>query len=282
MREFEELCKRFLVKVEPHYEGIFPPEPEGTIVLGYLFARAVRCPYCDGQIPLSPNWSLSSDGSGVQLLPALGAGPLTPGRVCRFEIVHKREEHSEGTVNDGDARCPYPDCARVVDGDEIKRQAQAGDMGSNSTLSSISSVLRSRTKAGKLKEKWERGFRAPREKTTTAPTSPNDWPQSFPNGRQMILCRARKSTSFRTTTVDIVYMGAYTWTDMFSPRQLLCHGTSVEVYRELLEADRSSGLLTDIRKAAYVYLSLSLDKLLNYNSRMTRWIVPPRSDGRDI
>lgn len=61
---------------------------------------------------------------------------------------------------------------------------------------------------------------------------------------------------------------------MFSPRQLLCHGTSVETYRELLEVDRKAGELTDLRKAAYIYLSLSLDKFLNYNSRMTRWIVP--------
>jgi len=101
VREFEELCKRFLVKAEPHYKGIFPPEPEGTIVLGYLFARTVHCPYCDGLVPLSPNWRLSSDGTGVRLLPELASGPLTPGRVCRFEIVSKPNESSEGTVNDG-------------------------------------------------------------------------------------------------------------------------------------------------------------------------------------
>ena len=61
------------------------------------------------------------------------------------------------------------------------------------------------------------------------------------------------------------------WRDLFSPRQLLCHGTSVEVYREMLEEDKEAGRLTELRKAAYVYLALSLDKLRDYNSRMTRW-----------
>ena len=65
--------------------------------------------------------------------------------------------------------------------------------------------------------------------------------------------------------------GVNTWRDLFSPRQLLCHGTSVEVYREMLEEDQGTGNLTPLREAAYVYLAFSLDKIFNYNSRLTRW-----------
>ena len=57
------------------------------------------------------------------------------------------------------------------------------------------------------------------------------------------------------------------WRDLFSPRQLLCHGTSVEVFREMLDADRADGKLNEVRQAAYGYLALTLDTLLNYNSR---------------
>ena len=66
--------------------------------------------------------------------------------------------------------------------------------------------------------------------------------------------------------------GMEEWRDLFSPRQLLCHGTGVEVFREMLETDRANGELTDVRKAVYGYLALSLDKLLNYNSRMSVWM----------
>ena len=63
----------------------------------------------------------------------------------------------------------------------------------------------------------------------------------------------------------------YMWQDLFSPRQLLCHGTSVEVFREMLDADRADGKLNEVRQAAYGYLALSLDTLLNYNNRAGRW-----------
>ena len=35
--------------------------------------------------------------------------------------------------------------------------------------------------------------------------------------------------------------GMKVWRDLFSPRQLLCHGTNVEVFREMLDADRAAG-----------------------------------------
>ena len=68
-----------------------------------------------------------------------------------------------------------------------------------------------------------------------------------------------------------IQYGMPLWRDLFSPRQLLCHGVGVEVFREMLDAERSAGKLDELRKAAYGYLALSLDKLRDYNSRMTRW-----------
>ena len=61
-----------------------------------------------------------------------------------------------------------PDCERVIDGDEIKRQAQAGQMGEQLYAVVFKrKVGYRRTKSGKEKDKWERGFRAPGRKTTS-------------------------------------------------------------------------------------------------------------------
>ena len=57
--------------------------------------------------------------------------------------------------------------------------------------------------------------------------------------------------------------------DIALPSTMLA--ASVEVFREMLEADRAAGELTEVRKAAYGYLTIALDTLLNYNNRAGRW-----------
>ena len=161
--EFKLLSRRFTAAAESKYRDVFPLEPEGVRVEGYLWARTITCPYCDGLVPLSPNWRLAPDGTGVRLKPELGPGPGSQGRVCSFEIVKSAKEQSNGTVARGDGTCPYSDCGRVIDGDEIKRQAQAGQMGEQLFAVVYKKRFEKRLKSGKRgKDKWVRGYRAPR------------------------------------------------------------------------------------------------------------------------
>ena len=54
----------------------------------YLFARTVKCPSCEGTIPLSPNWRLDSKGTGIRVLPDTTSG------TCSFEIVTRASDQS--------------------------------------------------------------------------------------------------------------------------------------------------------------------------------------------
>ncbi|MCS6920398.1 MAG: hypothetical protein NZM07_00510, partial [Elioraea sp.] len=138
-------------------------------MLGYLWARTVRCPHCEGLVPLSPNWRLAPDGTGVRLVPHLGRGPGDPSRRCGFEIVREAAAQSRATVADGDGLCPFPDCGRVIPGEEIKAQAQAGRMGEQLFAVVYKRRVETRTKNGKRgKDRWERGFRAPRPEDDNA------------------------------------------------------------------------------------------------------------------
>ena len=272
LEQFGELACEFIRRADPKYKCVFPVESEGIRVVGYLWARTITCPYCAGLVPLSPNWRLAPDGTGVRIKPELGSGPDSEGRICSFEIVKSAKEQSEGTVSRGDGTCPYLDCGRVIDGDEIKRQAQAGQMGEQLFAVVYKERIEKTLKSGKRgKDKWVRGYRAPRPEDDNSADIKALLDEKLPEWEALDIVPSETIPDGNKTT-ELQRYGMKIWRDLFSPRQLLCHGTSVEVFREMLDADRAAGGLKEIRQAAYGYLALSLDKLLNYNSRMSVWM----------
>ena len=267
---FRDLAQEFIRRAKPKYEDVFPAEPKGVRIEGYLWARTVTCPYCDGLVPLSPNWRIASDGIGVKLEPQTGSGPGTPGRVCSFVIVRTAREQSPGTVARGDGTCPYSDCERVINGEDIKAKAQAGEMGEQLFAIVYKERVPTNTNAGRTREKWVRRYRAPCPEDDNTTDIEAKLDEKVPEWMAKDIVPGERIPSGNKTAEPLRY-GMLRWRDLFSPRQLLCHGTSVEVYREMLESDGAEGKLTALREAAYGYLALTIDTLLNYNSRSGRW-----------
>ena len=267
----EELGGEFTAEVRKRLVGAFPSEPDdNTRPDGYLWARTITCPYCAGLVPLSPNWRLAPNGTGVRLKPEVSSGSGSEGRICSFEIVQSAKEQSAGTVARGDGTCPYTDCGRVIDGDEIKRQAQAGRMGEQLFAVVYKKRVEKILKSGKRgKDKWVRGYRAPRPEDDNSVEIQARLAEKLPEWEALDMVPSENYGHMYCDRSKIY--GVNKWRDLFSPRQLLCHGTSVEVFREMLDADRAEGKLNEVRQAAYGYLALSLDKVISYNCIMCRW-----------
>ena len=271
LEEFQRLAADFIERREAALDACYPPEPHDKAVsTNYLWARTVACPYCDGLVPLSPNWRLAPGGTGVRLRPDVVGGPGTAGRVCSFEIVESAAEQSAGTVARGDGTCPFPDCGRVIDGDEIKEQAQGGRMGEQLYAVVYKRRVETRTKTGKIREKWVRGYRVPRPEDDNSAEMASRLAEKTPLWEAFDIVPNERFPKDGNDTRPIQY-GMPLWRDLFSARQLLCHGTSVELFREMLEADRSAGELDELRKAAYGYLAMTIDKTLDWNSRQCTW-----------
>jgi adenine-specific DNA methylase len=251
-------------------KGVYPKE-DAARVEGYLWTRTITCPYCSGKIPLSPNWRLNGGGLGVRLKPHAGSGPGDSNRFFSFEIVESAAEHSGGSVSDGDATCPFSDCARVIVGEEVKRQAQAGGMGEQLFAVVYKRPVETRTKSGKVgRQKWVRGYRAPHVSDDNLAETKARLDQRLPEWEALDVVPNEEYPANTNDDRPRQY-GMPLWRDMFSPRQLLVHGLAAEHFREMVEEDRAAGRLSEVRRAAYVYLSFSLDKFRDYNSRMTRW-----------
>ncbi len=269
---FDKLAAEWRRRIEARLGAYFPQRDlPDRVDLTYLWAHTITCPYCDGLVPLSPNWRLTPDGTGVRLRPELGSGPGSDGRICSFEIVRTAKEQSSGTVARGAGTCPYPDCGRVVDGDEIKRQAQAGQMGDQLFAVVYKQRVIKILKSGKRgKDKWVRGYRAPRPEDDNGAEIQARLARKLPEWEAFDFVPSEKFPEVSNDDRPIQY-GMPLWRDLFSPRQLLCHGTSVEVFREMLDADRAEGKLNEVRQAGYGYLALSIDRLVDWNSRSCTW-----------
>ena len=271
VREFATLAREFVLRAKPKFDSVFPKEPSGVVVEGYLWARTISCPYCEGLVPLSPNWRLAPGGVGVRLKPNLGCRLGAGGRNCSFEIVRKAEEQSAGTVARGVGVCPYGDCGRVIDGGEIKRQAREGSMGEQLYAVACKRRVRTKLKSGEPgRDRWVREYRASRPEDDNRAEIQARLEERLPGWEAFDILPSERIPDGNKTTEPQRY-GMRHWRDLFSSRQLLCHGTSIEVFREMLEGDRSAGHLSEVRKAAYGYLSITLDTLLNYNNRAGRW-----------
>ena len=244
-----------------------------SVDLTYLWAHTVHCPYCEGRVPLSPNWRLAPDGTGVKLRPQLAEGPGSLGRVCEFEIVASLQEQSDGTVADGDGTCPFPDCGRVIEGDEVKRQAQSKAMGDQLFAVVLKRRIETFTKSGKRgRDKWVRDYRAPRPEDENNEVIKSKLDEKLGEWAAFDFIPDEAIPEGLKTSEPHRY-GMKDWRDFFTNRQLLCHGTSVETYRELLSHEERDGPISDLTKAAFVYLALALDTMFNYGNKSGRWDV---------
>jgi adenine-specific DNA methylase len=268
LEEFRTLADEFVRRREDRLAALFPREPdENAIPTNLLWARTITCPHCDGLIPLAPNWRLAPDGTGVRLHPCTGPGE----RRCTLEIVKSAKQQSEGTVAGGKAVCPFPDCGRVIDGDTIKAEAQARRMGDQLFAIVFKRRTIVRTGTGRVREKWIRGYRAPRPEDNVADLVTEWLTERLPEWEALDLVPTEAVPEDINDTRPIQY-GMPRWRDLFNARQLYGHVVSVEIFRELLAGTQQADELSDAKRAAFGYLALSLDKYLNYNSRMSVWM----------
>ena len=114
LEHFHDVKGKFLAKVGDLTKGLYAKEPEPTFdespnakeisrqTQACLISRTLKCPSCEGTIPLSPNWRLNSKGTGMRLIPDISFG------TCSFEIVTKISDQSPGTVFPGQGHLPLP------------------------------------------------------------------------------------------------------------------------------------------------------------------------------
>jgi putative DNA methylase len=239
-------------RVEERLDKFFPRQP-GENIFAYLWARTVACPTTGKPVPLSPNWWLSKT-------PPIAARLLAePGwDEPRFEIVRNDAidfDPTDGTVSRGVGRSPWT--GEAIEGDYIKREAQAGRMGQM-----LYAVAVKRPGGLDFRLSTSEDFTAVRHAEAALA-------QDLPHGEAAGLVPSEPIPEGLKTSEPHRY-GMYRWADVFSPRQLLSLITLLEVLGELGHEVRQE-MDVDRATAVETYLAFALNKCPNYSSRMSVW-----------
>jgi len=235
-------------EIEMELEDCFPKK-NGEEIFGYIWVRTIKCPRCELEVPLSPNWWLDKNGK-------LGYKLVVPerGDICRFEMKKQSSDFNpdEGTVTRGIGRCPR--CSEIIEGDEIKRQAQAGNMGHQ--MAAIGYKMKG--KSGRhFREVTDEDLEGYRKAEKILKERLPAW-----EARGLVPNEVR-SINYR---MDTVYQyGFDRWSDAFSKRQLLVHLITLENIN-----NHFSDGLSDREIAIKIYLLFMLNKGLNFNSLQSR------------
>lgn len=261
--------KRWFELVKPRVEKFYTsPEglPNRTI---YLWARTVACPTTGKPVPLSPNWWVRKDGEPLAI--KLIAEPHMD--APHFELVRgadlKKIKPDEGTVSRGNGRSPWT--GETIDGDYIKAEAQEGRMGQILYCVEVETAkghtYQSPTAFDTLT--FESAITAVEEKKKEWLTKNIIPSELFPSGNDN----------------RPLHYGMSSWTDFYSPRQLLAIGTFMECLKELEkeiekeEPEKASSIIT--------LLAFALDKCVVYNCRTSRWhsgrgVMAPQFERHDF
>ena len=240
------------------------PSGAGEAVATYLFARTVRCPRTGKTVPLSPNWWISKE-SGKQV--AAVVRTERDGRQLHepeFDIVFGaeavRSDPDRGTVAGGDGISPWD--GLTIDGEYIKAEAQAGRMGS--ILYAV---------AVRLPQPRGRDVRTFRPATETdlkaLQLAEQALDELLPRWLSEGIVPNEEVPEGNKTSEPLRY-GMDRWYKMFSPRQLLVHGTFVEEFQRLIP-EVQAGLPPERASAVLGLLGLMQGKALNFNAILSSW-----------
>ncbi|WP_199525345.1 DUF1156 domain-containing protein [Pseudoalteromonas sp. bablab_jr011] len=284
--EFKKLSKH--LENYPEYIGSYKKEE----IADFLYCREVTCPSCLNKTPLLNTCWLSkanSDAWGVKPIPKKGNNDAPyhfETYQCQKGLGPDGENPEPGTVKRGIGQCIH--CSQAIEGDEIKRQAR-NESEIGEWKDTIYVVVATRTQP-KINKKGElqiystgelkgtpkietvRYFRAPTKSDIDIYNKANKelqnkWEYFEDKG----LIPTEKLPDGSKTSEPLRY-GMNRFSDMFNSRQLLAHLHIMEALQSLKPEiiDRYG---FDKAKAIITYLQFGVDKIVDYNSRQTRWIT---------
>lgn len=278
-----------LDEAKKELEEFYPPDENGYIPVGYIWARTIKCqnPECGAEIPLMRQFWLAKkdkrkialhpyvDGKDVKFkivadLPNSGAKPLVGNSAYHYDPFPADFDPSEGTVAGAKVTCPV--CGRVHDANTTRRLFREGKAGQRM----IAVVLYHPKHKGKV-------YRLATNKDI----------QAYGRAKQYLQQKRAKLTKEwgidpvpdEPITEDsrsmwvYLYLPRNAYGELFNDRQKLALITFAEKIRLAYQEMLKSGYDPEYAKAVVTYLAISLDRVADKNSVLCRLISQTEAVG---
>jgi len=256
-----------LEEARKELEQFYPKDPDGSIPVGYIWARTLPCqnPTCGAEIPLMrQTWLAKKDKKKIalKLIPNKKARRVDA-RIVEGDAIDFDPE--EGTISRAHVRCPV--CNGTIDDDTTRALFRAG----KASQRMMAVVLSHPKHTGKT-------YRLPTERDLNAYRAAES---ALEQKRQALWAEWGMDPvpdeplpiggRDRFDTCRLPLYGMTRWGDLFNTRQKLALITFAEKARKAHVQMRSEYADAEFAKAVATYLALVVDKLATYLCILTRW-----------
>lgn len=251
--------KWMLAKAREELAQFYPPDPDGSVPVAYLWSRTVPCPNCAGQMPLIRQyWLERKDKKKVALSPVVDSDA----KRVEFEVVagpNVTGDPSEATTSRGDTICLL--CRQVVKADYVRDYANRNGM----EHQPIAVVLEGVAGRGKT-------HRAVRPSDAAAYASASARARELGSDpRSGLQWRPDEPIDQATLGLRVHAYGLTQWGDLFNERQALALATFAAAAGAAREAMLAAALAPAYAESVTTYLGLAVDRLADYSSVLARW-----------
>jgi putative DNA methylase len=258
-----------LEEANEEIERFYPEEADGSIPVGYIWARTIPCqnPSCNAEIPLMRQfWLAKKENKKVALKPFVKNGKV------EFEIVGQNNDFprdfdpAKGTVKRAVVRkCPV--CSSTVDANTTRKLFREG----KARQRMIAVILYHPKKRGKTyriatDEDLEAFKEAAKYLKKKRATLMDEWGIDPVPDEPLPPKESHRAVGSQLPLYDFK-----TWGDLFNARQKLALITFTEKVRLVHKKMQGKGYDEEYAKAVLGYLALIVDKMIDSCSSLCRW-----------
>ncbi len=250
-----------LARARERLSEFYPPDPDGSVPIAYLWSRTIPCPSCQARMPLIRQyWLARKPKKKIALRPVINQTD----REVNFEIVEGAGvigNPALATTRRGDTKCLL--CGQVVKAAQVHDSGRAGDM--DARLTGV--VIQPNTGRGK---QYRLPTQADLDSFETAKLKAIELRYQLIHDLPAI---PDEPLAYNPQYMLVREYGLDEWGKLFNPRQLL----ALTTFSRLVESAHSEmvnhGISREYAGAITTYLGLMVDRIASQHSTLSRWEV---------